>query len=94
VTTVVAIIGVKALYLTYAWLLSAITASYISNRKGYGERPGLATGLLLNAVGVVVWLVWPAKPDSHWKVQGPLPFGRKSKTVAEARAEGVGEEQD
>jgi hypothetical protein len=36
-------------------------------------------------LGVVVWLVWPARSDSRWKVQGPL--GRGKKTVAEARAE-------
>ncbi|MDQ3935121.1 MAG: hypothetical protein M3340_10895 [Actinomycetota bacterium] len=93
--TIVALLGVKALYLTYAWLLSAIIASYLSERKGYGERPGLASGLLLNAIGIVVWLVFPAKPDSKWKIQGPLPFlGRGTgETVAEARARGVGEDQ-
>ena len=83
--TTVAVIGAKALWLTYAWLASAIVASYLSNRKGYGEKPGLASGLLLMVVGVVIWLVWPAKPESRWKLQGP--FGRKGKTVAEARAE-------
>jgi hypothetical protein len=84
-TTLVAVIGVKALYLTYGWLLSAIVASYLSSRKGYGERVGLASGLLLTFVGVLIWLVWPARPDSRWKLQGPL--GRGGKTVAEARAE-------
>jgi hypothetical protein len=83
--TVLAVLGVKALYLTYAWLVSAIVASYLSNRKGYGEKVGLASGLLLNVVGVVIWLAWPAKPDSRWKLQGPI--GRGGKTVAEARAE-------
>ena len=83
--TLFAIIGAKALYLTFAWLASAIAASWLSDRKGYGERPGLAAGLLLSVVGVFVWLVWPARQDSRWKVQGPL--GRGSKTVAEARAE-------
>jgi hypothetical protein len=83
--TVVALIGVKALYLTYAWLLSAIVASWLSSRKGYGEKPGLAAGLLLNALGVLLWLLWPAREDSRWKVQGPL--GRGDKTVAEARAD-------
>jgi hypothetical protein len=83
--SVLAVIGVKALYLTYAWLLSAIAASWLSDRKGYGEKPGLAAGLLLSVVGVVIWLLWPAKEDSRWKVQGP--FGRRGKTVAEARAE-------
>jgi hypothetical protein len=85
--TLVAVIGAKALYLTFAWLGSAIVASVISDRKGYGEKPGLAAGLLLNVVGVLVWIVWPAKEDSRWKVQGPL--GRGGTTVAEARAEGA-----
>jgi hypothetical protein len=85
--TVIALIGSTALYLLYGWLLSAIVASWLSNRKGYGERPGLAAGLLLTVVGVLLWLVWPAKPDSRWKLQGPLPFGKGGKTVAEARAE-------
>ena len=87
---VLADIGVKALYLTFIWLLSAIVASYLSSRKGYGERPGLAAGLLLSAVGVLLWLVWPARQDSQWKVQGPLGRGRK--TVAEARAERAGQD--
>ena len=84
--TLVAVIGATALYLTFAWLASAILASMISDRKGYGESPGLAAGLLLNVVGVVLWLIWPAKEASRWKVQGPI--GRGGKTVAEARAEG------
>lgn len=83
--TVLAVIGETALYLLFAWLGAAIVAAWLSERKGYGERPGLAAGLLLSVVGVVVWLVWPAREDSRWKVQGPL--GRGKKTVAEARAE-------
>ena len=86
--TVVALIGAKALYLLYAWLLSTIAASWLSARKGYGEKAGLASGLLLSVVGMLLWLAWPAKADSRWKLQGP--FGRGGKTVAEARAEGVG----
>jgi hypothetical protein len=80
-----AVIGSTALWLTYAWLASAIVASYLSARKGYGEKLGLAFGLLLSAAGVLIWLVWPAKPDSRWKLQGPI--GSKGKTVAEVRAE-------
>ena len=83
---VIAAIGAKALYLLYAWLASAIVCSYLSDRKGYGEKPGLGTGLLLSVVGVIIWLVWPARSDSRWKLQGPLGRGG-SKTVAEARAE-------
>jgi hypothetical protein len=84
---VLANLGVKALYLTYVWLLSAVVGSWLSDRKGYGERPGLITGLLLSAVGAVIWLLWPAKADSRWKVQGALPRRGQQKTVAEARAE-------
>ena len=83
--TLIALLGSKALWLTYAWLVSAIVASLISDRKGFGEKPGLASGLLLNVVGVIVWLLWPAKDDSRWKLQGPLPR-RGGQTVAEARA--------
>ncbi len=79
-----ALLGATALWLTFLWLGSAIAASFLSDRKGYGERVGLASGLLLNVIGVLVWLVWPAKADSRWKVQGA--FGRGSETVAEARA--------
>jgi hypothetical protein len=78
-------IGSGALWLAYLWLASAIAASYLSARKGYGEKLGLAFGLLLSVAGVVVWLLWPAKPDSRWKLQGV--FGSKGKTVAELRAE-------
>ena len=85
-TVVLATLGVKALYLTYIWLISCVVASWLSDRKGYGERPGLATGLFLTALAVVIWLVWPAKPDSRWKVQGAFSRG-EGKTVAEARAE-------
>jgi hypothetical protein len=80
-----ATLGAKALYLLYAWLGSAIIASYLSARKGYGEKLGLAFGLILSAIGALIWLVWPARPDSRWKLQGP--FGSGGKTVAEARAE-------
>jgi hypothetical protein len=89
-TTFLAVIGAKALYLLFGWLISAVVASWLSDRKGYGEKPGLAAGLLLTVAGVLLWLVWPAKSDSRWKVQGPLPFGGERKTVAEARAERSG----
>jgi hypothetical protein len=85
-STVIAVIGPTALWLTYAWLLSAIVASWLSDRKGYGEKPGLAAGLLLSVAGVVIWLLVPAREDSRWKIQGPIPR-RGGKTVAEARAE-------
>ncbi len=82
---VIATIGAKVLFLLYGWLASAIVASYLSERKGYGPKVGLAAGLLLSVIGVLVMLVWPARRDSRWKLQGP--FGRGGKTVAEARHE-------
>ena len=68
-------IGALALWLMYAWLACAIVASYLSNRKGYGEKTGLASGLLLHIVGVIIWLFWPAKEGSKWKTLGP--WGRR-----------------
>jgi hypothetical protein len=85
-TLVIAAIGAKALYLLYAWLASGIAATYLSERKGYSPKLGLAAGLLLSVIGVVIMLLVPARRDSRWKLQGP--FGRGGgKTVAEARAE-------
>ena len=86
-TIMLATLGVKALYLTYLWLISCVVSAWLSDRKGYGERPGLTTSLLLSAAGVVIWLLWPAKAESRWKVQGPLPKRGRQRTVAEARAE-------
>jgi hypothetical protein len=68
------LIGATALWLLYLWLISAIVASYLSERKGYGEKPGLAAGLILTFVGALIWLVVPARADSKWKTLGP--FGR------------------
>ena len=92
--TLLALIGAKALLYLYVWLVSAIVASYLSDRKGYGEKPGLTTGLVLTAVAIIVWLIVPAKPDSKWKLQGPLPKrgGDQGETVAAARARGVGDD--
>jgi hypothetical protein len=63
---VLAAIGSKAFWLVYIWLGSAWGASELSSRKGYGEKWGLGSGLLLSAIGVVIWLIVPPKPDSPW----------------------------
>jgi hypothetical protein len=71
--TVYAAIGAKALYLLFVWLLSAAAASWLSDRKGYGERVGLAFGLLLTAVGLLIVLLLPGRPGSKWKEEGWIP---------------------
>ena len=76
-TLPLALIGSKALYLLFLWLGSAIVGAYLSDRKGYTERPGLASGLILFFIGPLIFLVVPAKPDSAWKRFGP--FGTSMK---------------
>jgi biotin transporter BioY len=75
--TVFAFIGATALYLLFAWLLSAAASSWLSDRKGYGERVGLTFGLLLSVVGLVIVLLLPARPGSAWKTEGPVPRRRR-----------------
>ena len=66
-TLVMAAIGAKAFYLLLVWLASAIAASELSKRKGYGEKLGLGTGLLLSVLGALIWALVPPKADSPWK---------------------------
>ena len=68
-----AVIGAQALYLLFVWLLSAVIGSWISDRKGYGERVGLAFGLILSAIGLLIVLLLPGRPGSKWKTEGRLP---------------------
>jgi hypothetical protein len=70
-------IGAKALYLLFAWLISAAAAAWLAERKGYAERVGLTLGLLLSVVGLLVMLLLPGRPGSKWKVQGRLPRRRR-----------------
>jgi hypothetical protein len=72
----IANVGVLALYLLFIWLASAIVGAYMSSRKGYGEKAGLASGLLLSVVGAAAWIVIPAKAGSDWRVVGPFPWQR------------------
>ena len=74
---VIAVIGVAALYALFIWLLSAVITGYIAARKGYPERYGLATALLLPVIAIVIWLVIPARTGSDWKVVGVFGSGRK-----------------
>jgi hypothetical protein len=73
---VVAVIGATALWLLFVWLLSAAVGSWMSERKGYGERVGLAFGLILSAIGLLIVLLLPGRPGSKWRTEGWLPRGR------------------
>lgn len=75
--TVFALLGANALWLMYLWLASCIAAGYLSVRKGYSDKAGLATALCLSLLGTIIWLFVPAKPDSKWKQIGPFGTGRK-----------------
>jgi len=66
-TLVLAAVGAKAFYMLMVWLASAIAAAELSKRKGYGEKWGLGTGLLLSIIGVIVWVFVPPKANSPWK---------------------------
>jgi len=85
-------IGATALWLMYAWLLAAIVASYISGRKGFSERAGLAAGLILHVIGVIIWLAIPAKEYSKWKTVGP--FGRRKAEDIAPRAAAAADDND
>lgn len=77
---VLAFIGAKALYLLFVWLLSAAIGSWVSERKGYGDRVGLAFGMILSAIGLVIVLILPGRPGSKWKTEGWRPRRRSGGT--------------
>jgi hypothetical protein len=70
-------IGALALYLLFIWLASAAGASWLTSRKGYGERLGLLFGLVLSAIGLVLALLLPGRPGSKWRLEGPFPRKRR-----------------
>jgi hypothetical protein len=69
-------IGPLALYLLFAWLVSAAAGAWLTERKGYGERTGLMLGLLLTVAGLLVALLLPSRADSTWRREGALPRRR------------------
>ncbi|HEY5397503.1 MAG TPA: hypothetical protein VIL16_19120 [Trebonia sp.] len=73
-------IGALALYLLFAWLISAAAGAWLTERKGYGERAGLMLGLILTVAGLLVALVLPSRPGSKWRREGPLPRRRRVTT--------------
>ena len=67
-----AVIGAAALWLTFVWLGSAIIASLLSEVKGYGEKWGLVTGIVLSVLGAFIWAVFPPREISRWKLHEGL----------------------
>ena len=70
-------IGALALYLLFAWLISAAAGAWLTERKGYGERAGLMLGLVLSVAGLLVALALPARAGSKWRRAGVLPRRRR-----------------
>jgi hypothetical protein len=70
-------IGALALYLLFAWLISAAAGAWLTERKGYGERLGLMLGLILTVAGLLVALLLPGRPGSKWRREGPFPRRRR-----------------
>lgn len=70
-------IGALALYLLFAWLISAAAGAWLTERKGYGERAGLMLGLILTVAGLLIALLLPSRPGSKWRREGPFPRRRR-----------------
>ena len=88
-TLVLAAVGVKAFYLLMVWLASAIAASELSRRKGYGEKVGLGTGLVLSILGPIIWLFVPPKDaTAEWHERKPWQRRQKPRE-ADMTGEGV-----
>ena len=77
---VIAALGYKALILMYIWLGSAIVGASLSRSKGYGEKWGLGTGMLLTVLGPIIWLFVPPKDqNAEWHQRKPWQPRRKPK---------------
>lgn len=82
-------IGWRALPLLYVWLLSAIVAAELSRSKGYGEKPGLGTGLILHILGPIIWLFIPPKDElAEWHERKPWQRRKVKKDAATSGSSG------
>jgi hypothetical protein len=88
---ILAAIGYKALLLVYLWLGSSIVASILSKSKGYGEKPGLGTGLLLSVLGPIIWLFVPPKDElAEWHTRKPWQRRQKPRESEMAGSSATG----
>jgi len=67
----------KYLLFLFAWLLGGAIGGYLAERKGYGEKIGIVTGLCLSILAALIWAVMPPRPNSDWKLKGPFGSQRK-----------------
>jgi hypothetical protein len=72
----------KYLLFLLAWLAGAAISGYLSERKGYGEKSGVVTGLCLSIIGAIVWVFIPPRANSDWKLKGA--FGSQRTDSASA----------
>ena len=77
-TYVLAEIGAKALYLLLHLAAQRDPAAELSRSKGYGEKAGLGTGLLLSLLGPIIWLAIPPK-DANAEWHERKPWQRRQK---------------
>ena len=71
-TVIFAALGANALLLLFIWLASAVVSGELARSKGYAEKAGLGTGLLLSILGPIIWLAIPAKDESaEWHDRKP-----------------------
>ena len=90
-TPVFAATGAIYLVLCYVWLLSAITASELSRSKGYGEKVGLGSGLILTFVGPLIWLAIPPKDETaEWHERKPWQRRQKPREAEMTGDEAAG----
>ena len=75
---ILAALGANALLLLYIWLISAVISGELARSKGYTEKAGLGTGLLLSALGPIIWLAIPAKDENaEWHERKPWQRRKK-----------------
>ena len=71
----------KYLLFLFAWLLGGAIGGYLAERKGYGEKIGIVTGLCLSIIAALIWAVMPPRDNSDWKLKGPWGSERKDAAV-------------
>ena len=67
---------------------SAIACQWLAAQKGYSEKAGLGTGLLLSALGVPIWLLMRAEAEFQVGQPPRAPAGGSGTTPGDGQAPG------